>query len=187
VPAGPFSIARWRASTWGAGAGVFVLAALPLLAQRGVPATAGGPPAPLAGDVARGKALLESGKCLDCHRIGETGSRMGPDLSEIGKLRSLESLQRALVAPDDEVLPENRLVRVVTRDGTTVTGRLLNQDAFSVQLMTSDERLRSFLRSSLREQTILQQGLMPPVDTRWTPQQIADLVSYLGSLKGAEK
>jgi putative heme-binding domain-containing protein len=136
------------------------------------------------GDPVRGKTLLESSQCLDCHRIGETGSRLGPDLSDIGRMRSSEHLQRSLVAPDAEVLPENRVVRVVTRDGTTSVGRLLNQDAFSIQLMDKDERLRSYLKASLREHTIIVKSTMPSYEGRLTAAQIADIVSYLAELKG---
>src|SRR6478672_6772972 len=97
------------------------------------------------GDAARGRALVESNKCFDCHRVGETGSRLGPDLSDIGSRRTAERLRRALVAPDEEVLPENRFVRVMTKDGANVTGKLLNQDAFSIQLMNPDQQLKSYL------------------------------------------
>src|SRR5438128_9976572 len=88
-----------------------------------------------AGDAVRGKALVESSGCFDCHRIGDRGSRLGPNLSEIGSRRTPVRLPQALVAPDEEVLPENRFVRVVTKDGGTITGKLLNQDAISVQLI----------------------------------------------------
>jgi putative heme-binding domain-containing protein len=142
---------------------------------------------PARGDAANGKALFTSSKCLDCHRIGETGSRLGPDLSDVGDRRTPEQLQRAIVAPDEEVLPESRSVRVVTRDGTTVTGRLLNQDAFSVQLMNPAEQLKSYLKSDLRELTIVDKGLMPSYEGKLSAQQIADLVRYLGSLKGDPK
>src|SRR3954469_21859667 len=33
---------------------------------------------PAGGDPANGRALVQSSKCLDCHRIGEAGSRLGP-------------------------------------------------------------------------------------------------------------
>jgi putative heme-binding domain-containing protein len=135
------------------------------------------------GDAANGKMLVESRTCLDCHRIGETGSRLGPDLSEIGKLRSPELLRGAIVTPDSEVLPEHRFVRVVTKSGATVVGRLLNQDAFSIQLMDKSEQLKSYLKPNLREHTILEKGLMPSFEGKLTAQQIADIVSYLESLK----
>ncbi len=72
-----------------------------------------------AGDASRGKTLVESNGCFDCHRIAEQGSRLGPNLSDIGTRRTPDRLQKSLVAPDEEVLFENRFVRVVTKDGTT--------------------------------------------------------------------
>ena len=130
---------------------------------------------------ARGKALVESSGCFDCHRIGDRGSRVGPNLSDIGGRRTPDRLRQALVAPDDEVLPENRSVRLVTREGDTMTGRLLNQDAISVQMINSKEELKTYLRDGLREFTIVDKGLMPSAKLPET--QIADIVGYLGSLK----
>ena len=137
-----------------------------------------------AGDASRGKALFDSSGCFDCHRIDDKGSRLGPDLSGIGDRRTLERLQQALVAPDEEVLPENRFVRFVTKEGATITGRLLNQDAISVQLINSKEELKSYLRANLRQYAIVDKGLMPSVQGKLTDQQVADIVSYLSSLKG---
>ncbi len=136
------------------------------------------------GEAARGRTLVESSGCFDCHRIADRGSRLGPNLSEIGARRTPDGLQQALLAPDEEVIAENRFVRVVTKDGTTVTGKLLNQDAISVQLMTPKEELKTYLRANLREYTIVDKGLMPSVQGKLTAQQVADIVAYLSSLKG---
>lgn len=136
-----------------------------------------------AGDASRGTALVESSGCLDCHRIGDRGSRLGPDLTDIGSRRTPERLQRALVAPDEEVPFDTRFVRLVTNDGAVITGRLLNQDALSVQLITPKEELETYMRSKLREYTIVDKGLMPSVEGKLTDQQVADVVAYLSSLK----
>jgi putative heme-binding domain-containing protein len=149
---------------------VLLLATLPLLAQNR----------------ADGTALLESNKCFDCHRVGERGSRVGPDLSDIGARRSADQLRQAILSPDSEVLPQYRSVRIVTKDGASVIGRLLNQDAFSIQLMTIDEQLKSYAKSGVRELTILDKGLMPSYEGKLSAQQIAEIVSYLGSLKGGD-
>lgn len=138
---------------------------------------------PSGGDAARGKALVESNQCLDCHRIADRGSRLGPNLSDIGARRTPDRLQRSLVAPDDEVLFENRFVRVVTKDGATMTGRLLNQDAMSVQMMTPKEELKTYLKANTREVTIVDKGLMPASQGKLTDQQVADIVAYLSTLK----
>lgn len=153
-------------------AGVLALLAAQLLAQTG--------------DAVKGKALVTASGCLNCHRIGDTGSRVGPDLSEIGDRRTPERLQRSVIAPDEEVLPENRSVSVVLKDGTTVKGRLLNHDAMSVQLMDAKEQLRSFQTKDMRGYTILTQGLMPSFEKKLSTQEVADVVAYLSSLKGSQ-
>ena len=126
---------------------------------------------------------MESNSCFDCHRIGDRGSRLGPSLSDIGGRRTPDRLRQALVAPDEEVSAENRFVRLVTKQGATITGRLLNQDSFSVQLITPKEELRTYMKAALREYAIVDKGLMPSVDGKLTDKQIADIVAYLASLK----
>ena len=97
-----------------------------------------------AGNAANGRAIFTGkGNCASCHRVNGTGSRLGPDLSDIGRLRHSTDIERAIVEPDFLIVPSNRFVRLVTRDGATVTGRLLNQDIFTVQLLDSKEQLRS--------------------------------------------
>jgi putative heme-binding domain-containing protein len=115
-----------------------------------------------AGDPARGKEIFEGkGQCGNCHRVRTTGSRVGPDLTDIGILRRTADLQRSLVDPDAEVLAQNRYYRVVTKDGQTVTGRLMNEDTFSVQLLDSTEKLRSLKIADLREHAFLAKSPMP--------------------------
>ena len=92
--------------------------------------------------------------------------------------------QAALVSPDKDVLPENRSVRLVTNDGKTVTGRLLNQDGFSVQLIDSSSQLESFQKAGLREFTIVTANPMPSYADKMSAQDLTDLVHYLSSLKG---
>lgn len=65
----------------------------------------------LTGDPARGKQLFESkGECLNCHRVNGSGSRLGPNLSDIGANRRTAELQKALVDPNAQAAPQNRMV-----------------------------------------------------------------------------
>ena len=88
------------------------------------------------GNAERGQALFE-GKavCAQCHRVKGQGPRVAPDLSEIGAIRTLAALQRALLNPTESLLPINRPVRIVTKDGRTIRGRRLNEDTYTVQLI----------------------------------------------------
>src|SRR5438105_1375279 len=133
----------------------------------------------------RGKAIFEGkGECLNCHRVRDKGSRLGPNLTEIGAVRRMIELERSLLEPNAEILLQNRLVRLVTRDGVTITGRLLNQDTFTVQLIDSRERLHSLQKSSLNEYAFIDKSPMPTYRDKLNPPELADLVSYLVSLKG---
>ncbi len=135
----------------------------------------------VAGDPARGKAVFDGkGGCARCHRLNGEGSRVGPDLTGIGERRGALELERALVDPGADVDPASRFVQVTLKDGTSVTGRLLGHDTFTLQLLDTRETLRSFEKRDLRAQAFLGSP-MPSYRTALTPQELADLVRYLAS------
>jgi putative heme-binding domain-containing protein len=137
------------------------------------------------GDATRGRALFGGkGNCASCHRVGAAGPRAAPDLSTIGTMRTAASLQRALIDPSAALLPMNRTVRVQLRDGTALTGRRLNEDTFTVQLVDSNERLVSLDRKDIRSYVVSTEPLMPSYATLLSDDERADLVAYLLSLKG---
>ena len=152
-----------------------------------------------AGDPARGKTIYEGkGDCASCHRINGVGSRLGPDLSDIGVPRAagkqaapaalnLTALETSIVDPDADVAISNRLVRVVTKDGKSVTGRLLNHDNFTVQFIDPQGKLHSYMKADLKESAVLTKGLMPSFKDRLSSQEVADVVAYLATLKGPGK
>ncbi len=72
----------------------------------------------------------------------------------------------------------------MTRDGVATTGQLLNHDLFTVQLLDSKERLMSFQKSDLREYAFIDTSPMPSYKDKLSADEVADLVSYLVSLKG---
>jgi mono/diheme cytochrome c family protein len=164
------------------------------------------------GDAARGRALVEGkGECLGCHRVGDKGSRFGPNLTDIGSragvlpargtaspfapippdigpvARAQVELTRALVDPAADILPQNRTVRLVTLSGETATARVLNQDTFSLQVIDTKERVRSIPKADLREFIFIKSSAMPSYQDTFSAQEIADVVAYLISLKGINK
>jgi putative heme-binding domain-containing protein len=147
---------------------------------RSLSVTAGG-----GGDAALGKTIFEGkGGCLACHRVGSNGSYAGPELSNIGALRPAAQLQRSLLTPGVSIDPQNRLIRAVTKEGAIITGRRLNEDTHTIQLIDDKERLISLSKSDLREWTLLKTSPMPSYQGKLTAQEMSGLVSYLLSLKG---
>jgi len=140
---------------------------------------------PAGGDAARGKAIVEGkGGCLNCHRIQGSGGRIGPDLSVIGSQRRVLDLQKKLADPSSHIEPQNRIFRAVSKDGTVTTGRILNQDTFTVQLIDARGRLLSFARSDLREFAYVEKSPMPSFRGKLSDPETTDLLTYLVSLKG---
>ncbi|MEZ5492544.1 MAG: c-type cytochrome [Gammaproteobacteria bacterium] len=135
------------------------------------------------GDPARGRALFTGkGQCAECHRVNGLGPRTAPDLSEIGALRTPAALQRSLLEPASALLPINRSVRIVTRDEEVITGRRLNEDTYTVQLIDSQERLRSLVKADLVRYDISDTPTHEP--TMLSSDEVADLIGYLLTLRG---
>jgi len=137
------------------------------------------------GNVARGRAVFEGkGACTKCHRVGRLGSHVAPNLTDIGSVRSAGSLQRSLLEPTSQMMPINRPVRLVTKDGTVINGRRLNEDTYSIQVMDDRERLHSLRKDDVREFTIMKTSPMPSYKDALTSEELSDLLGYLLSLKG---
>jgi cytochrome c oxidase cbb3-type subunit 3 len=137
------------------------------------------------GDEGRGQLVFEgAGKCTNCHRVNGKGPLVAPELSDIGAVRSADVIQRTLLDPDASIQPVNRSVRAVTRGGEVVTGRRLNEDTYSVQLIDEHERLRSFFKADLKDYSVIMSSKMPSYRTSLSTQDLADVVAYLLSLKG---
>ncbi|MGH9721597.1 MAG: c-type cytochrome [Bryobacteraceae bacterium] len=139
-----------------------------------------------AGDPRRGQSLFEGkGACLTCHRVHGEGSRTGPDLSDVGAIRRAEELEHSVIDPNANVKPYHRFIEAVTREGVTITGRRLNEDTHTVQLIDSSERLVSLSKDKLRSFSARAASPMPSYRGKLASQELADLVSYLSSLKGS--
>ena len=137
------------------------------------------------GDAARGRAIFEGrGACLDCHRVRGRGPRAATDLTAVGARRAPSALRRSLLDPTGTMRPIDRPVELVTTDGERVTGRRLNEDTYTVQVLDDEARLRSFDKADLRELRVLTASPMPAYGDRLDAVELADLLAYLVSLKG---
>ena len=137
------------------------------------------------GNPIRGRAIFEGeGHCTSCHRVGDSGSALGPNLTAAGTELTVDQLRNSLLDPNPTVPPAYQRYRVITRDGKAISGRLLNQDPYSLQMIDSDNQLVAFERSELREWGSMQTPPMPSYRQTLNTDELADVLAYLTSLKG---
>jgi putative heme-binding domain-containing protein len=139
-------------------------------------------PAGPAGAAAAGRALYGSLDCANCHMVNGVGGFLGPDLSSVGATRRPDELERALTAPSADIRVGSRTVTVVTASGASVSGRLLNQDTYSLQFIDAAGRLTSVRKDAVQRWDVMETSAMPSYADRLAPPQIADLVAYLQGL-----
>lgn len=140
------------------------------------------------GSATTGRSVFEGkGGCAGCHRVNGNGSRMALDLSDVGAVRTPAYLEDALLEPETANLPQHRFIRATTRTGEQITGRRMNEDTLTIQIIDSKERLRSLNKADLRTYEIEKESRMPSYRDKLTAAERADVIAYLVSLKGAEK
>ncbi|MDT8399204.1 MAG: c-type cytochrome [Pseudomonadales bacterium] len=136
------------------------------------------------GNAARGRTLFEGrAQCSSCHGVNSGGALLSPDLGSIGAQRSPGALELSLLEPNAEVRAGDRFFEVSIAGGATVSGKLLNQDTHSVQLLNNEEKLVSYFKSELDSYGFIASP-MPSYRDLLTADQVADLVAYMLTLRG---
>ena len=135
------------------------------------------------GDVTHGKGVYLANGCPGCHRVGESGSVYGPELTRIGAARSLDYLRESITKPSADIAPEFEGVSIVTTGGKHLTGVRINEDSFTIQIRLPDQHFAFFNKTELLALTPLKKSLMP--EYKLGDQDREDLLAYLSSLRGS--
>jgi cytochrome c oxidase cbb3-type subunit III len=140
------------------------------------------------GDVAAGEKIFwNKGACGQCHRVGTKGSSLGPDLTRVGRQRSVAYLNTSILKPDADVTPGYATVTVVTRDGKKIVGVERNFDNFSAQFVDLSGKYHSFVIEDVISMKREQRSLMPSTYGQLLSEtEMNDLLAYLNSLRGGQ-
>ncbi len=158
-------------------------------------------PPVFSGDPVKGQKIFsDSAGCSNCHMVKGVGGLLGPDLSRVAASRPVPYLIDSIRQPDKDLSsgmldPNNHYglplvydtVTVVTAGGERITGVEKNEDTFSLQLLTTDEKLRFFLKKDVKSVIHERKSLMPQYSEQMVSQaELQDLIAYLETLRGAE-
>jgi putative heme-binding domain-containing protein len=153
--------------------------------------------APAQGNVTNGEAIFwGKGQCGTCHMVKAKGSILGPDLTNIAGQRKVVSIVDALTKAKHSILADGgthdstllplqtyQPVRVTLADGKVINGVLKNEDSFSLQILSRDEKLHLLKRAAVKEVFYEPKSLMPTdYDKRLSAAEFQDLMAFLTRL-----
>src|SRR5207302_1924179 len=139
------------------------------------------------GHVERGRQVFldaEKSLCITCHRVGEEGERVGPELTGIGTRFGRVYLIESVLEPSRTVVPGFATLRMELKDGRTLTGVKVAETDTTLTLVDLEIKKHELKKADIMEQRPLAISTMPDgVEKRLTEQEFVDLIAYLVSLK----
>lgn len=142
------------------------------------------------GDRARGKALFEThlqAQCARCHRVGNKGSTVGPNLAGVGSRRDRRFLLRSIVAPSADIDAKYRSHVYRLDSGKVIQGLLLRESDETIVIANAQGKEVRIDVDEVEASKSQDSSIMPEVVKTLTRREIRDLVAYLESLKEAPK
>ncbi|MEX0937883.1 MAG: PQQ-dependent sugar dehydrogenase [Pirellulales bacterium] len=143
------------------------------------------------GDFHRGQKLFHNEqltKCSVCHRVGQRGEKIGPDLSAIGGKFDRAHLIESLLEPSRQIVEGYRTSVIVTTDGRIVTGVVTSQSQSEIAIADQEGNPQVIAIADIAERKDSDVSLMPQrLYEQLTAEQFTDLIAYLETLRGDVK
>jgi len=132
----------------------------------------------LDGDALRGQAVFAK-NCAACHRIGEVGVNVAPDISD-SRTKTPDQLLGDILQPNRAIDANYVSYAVVTTDGLPLAGVIAAETATSVTLRMAENKTVTLLRSDIEELRSTGRSLMPDgLEKEIPPPAMADLLSFI--------
>ncbi len=132
----------------------------------------------LAGDVERGKQVFTK-QCAACHRIGEVGVQVGPDISD-SRVQTPDKLLTSILDPNRAI--DNNYFRFValTSDGRTIDGLIAEESADKLVIRSQNDVRHVLARSEIDQLKPTGMSMMPEgLESQIDQQAMADLIAYI--------
>ena len=138
------------------------------------------------GRAAEGEKLFKTGigACVTCHRVGEVGNLVGPDLSKIGSIRVERDILESILFPSNSLARDYEAHAIETADGRSFLGVIRASLPDVLVFADAGAQEHRIPHSQITANTMLTTSLMPQgLDKALTGQQLMDLVAFLRSRK----
>jgi len=120
--------------------------------------------------------------CSACHKVGNTGHQVAPDLASV-KNKSEADLLLAILDPNREAQPNFNTYTVVTAQGRSFNGIIAAETANSITLKRAEAKQDVVLRNNIDELIASGISLMPEgLEKNLKPQDLADVIAFVKSI-----
>ncbi|MFO1486804.1 MAG: PVC-type heme-binding CxxCH protein [Verrucomicrobiaceae bacterium] len=134
----------------------------------------------LEGDAKRGAAVFQK-VCMVCHKVGDLGVEVGPDLKTVAT-KPREQLIEAIFDPNRAVEQRNAATQVTKKDKTLVVGQLASETPGNITIRMPGGAEIVVLRSDIQEMKTLTTSIMPEgLESVLTAQDVADVLTFITS------
>jgi putative membrane-bound dehydrogenase-like protein len=141
-----------------------------------------------AGNPAHGREIFlnkEKSQCIKCHRIGDTGENIGPDLTGLGNRFSKVHIIESILEPSRTISPSYESLLVELKGGKLLLGLTVQETETTLVLFDGEGKKHELSKSDIRAHRKSPQSTMPDgLEKPLTEDEFVDLISYLVSLKG---
>jgi putative heme-binding domain-containing protein len=140
-----------------------------------------------AGNSERGRRLffdVEKSQCLKCHRLGEQGERIGPELTEVGGRFSRIYIIESILEPSRTIASSFATVVLELKNGKTLTGVKVAETDRTLTLADNQGQKHTVAKSDIEQQQPSPLSSMPDsLAKRFTQDEFVDLIAFLMSQK----
>jgi putative membrane-bound dehydrogenase-like protein len=132
----------------------------------------------LKGDPSAGNAVFKR-VCATCHRLGDVGVDVGPNLGALNE-KNPEAILIAILDPNRAFEARYANFSVALTDGRVLSGLIASETASAVTLRRQEGKEDVVLRRDIEEMSALGQSVMPEgIEKDLTHRDVADLVAFL--------
>jgi len=136
------------------------------------------------GDSLRGKSLFTQQGCIACHTYSNGQEPKGPHLVDIGKRYKRGELIESILKPSAKIAQGFDTYQFVMDDGQSHIGFVVRESAKTVSIRHASGIAQELAKGEILERKKGTQSMMPVgLVVNLTPEQLADLLAYLESLK----
>ncbi len=135
----------------------------------------------------RGRSVFTTNptaQCKSCHKVGNIGESVGPDLTGIGLKYDRIALLDQILEPSRTIDPQYVSYLLETKDGRVLTGLLVQKSASEVVLKDAQGKTVRVPSGQVERLVSQPRSLMPDLLLRdLTAPQVADLLEFLSTLR----